>query len=101
MKLKKGDTVRVVYGKDRGREGKIERVYKKSLRVLIPGINMYKKHIKKTQEYPQGGVVELPRPIHISKVAFFCPKCKSAVRLGYKIENNKKIRICKKCGSQV
>ena len=101
MKIRKGDKVRVIYGKDKGREGVVERVYRKSRKVLIPGINLYKKHVKKSQEFPQGGIVEIPRPLDVGKVMFLCPKCKSAARLGYKIENGKKVRICKKCESVV
>ncbi len=101
MKIKKGDKVKVIYGKDRGREGKVERVYKNSRRVLIPGINIYKKHVKKSDQFPQGGVVELPRPLDVSKVMFVCPKCKSPARLGYDFKGDRKVRICKKCGSEV
>ncbi len=98
MKIKKGDKVKVIYGKDRGRTGTVERVYKKRMMVLIPGINIYKKHVKKSEEFPQGGVVEVPRPINVSKVMLICPLCKKPTRVGYQIKDGKKYRVCKSCG---
>ncbi|OGK56036.1 50S ribosomal protein L24 [Candidatus Roizmanbacteria bacterium RIFCSPLOWO2_02_FULL_38_10] len=101
MKLKKGDKIIVTTGKDKGREGKIERVYPKSNKVIVPGINIYKRHIKKNDKMPKGGIVELPRPISTSKVMFACPKCKKPVKLGYKIAGTKKLRICRRCKTEV
>jgi large subunit ribosomal protein L24 len=101
MKLKKGDKVKVITGKDKGRDGTIERVYTKSERVLILGMNMYKKHVKKNDQMPQGGVVDLPRPLDVSKVMFMCEKCGKPTRLGYQINEGKKIRVCRKCQTQV
>jgi large subunit ribosomal protein L24 len=100
MKIKKGDTVIVIAGKDKGRQGKVERVYRKENKVLIPEINLYKRHIKKNEKMPQGGVVSLPRPIPTAKVMLICPLCKKPTRVGYRIEKNKKFRICKKCDSK-
>ena len=99
MKIRKGDKVKVIYGKDKGREGVVEKVYKKSMKVLVPGINLYKKHVKKSEQFPQGGVVEVPRPLHVSKVMLICPKCNKPTRVGYKLVDGKKFRICKKCKS--
>lgn len=101
MKIKKGDTVKVITGKDKGREGKVERVYKKSGKVLLPAINIYKKHIKKSEQTPQGGVVELPRALAVSKVMLVCPVCKKTTRVNYLVEKNKKYRVCKKCKSRI
>ncbi len=101
MKIRKGDKVKIIYGKDRGREGKVERVYRKSQRVLIPGINIYKKHIKKNEKMPQGGRVDIPRPIAVSKVMLICPRCNKPTRVGYLIEKGKKFRFCKKCRSKI
>ncbi len=101
MKLKNGDKIRVLYGKDKGREGVISRIYSNQEKILIDGINIYKKHIKKTETTPQGGVVELPRPLAVSKVAIICGKCKKLTRIGYKSENGRKFRICKKCGNKL
>ena len=101
MKIKKGDKIKVVAGKDKGREGKVERVYVKAGRVLIEGINKYKRHVKKNEKMPQGGIVDVPRPISVAKVMLICPKCGKLVRTGYSIEKNKKVRVCKKCGSSI
>lgn len=101
MKIKKGDKVRIISGKDKGRDGKVERIYKKQNKILIQGIGTYKKHIKKNEQMPKGGVVELPRPINASNVMFICPKCNKVTKLGFKLEKNKKNRVCKKCKSKV
>ncbi len=101
MKIKKADKVKIIAGKDKGREGKVERVYQKQNKLLIEGINLYKKHIKKSDKVPQGGVVEVPRPLEASKVILICPKCGKTTRLGYEVKKGKKIRICKKCKSQI
>lgn len=101
MKIKKGDKIKVIAGKDRGREGTIQTVYKNQSKVLINGINIYKKHIKKNEKMPQGGVVELPRALDISKVMLVCPSCGKITRVGYKMSENKKIRICRKCKSKI
>lgn len=101
LKLKKGDEVIIISGKDRGKKGKIEKVIVKDQRVLLPGLNIYKKHVKKRDEQHPGGVVELPRPLPLSKVAFICPKCGKPTRLGFEIKGKEKRRICKKCESLV
>ena len=101
MRIKKGDKVKVIAGRDEGREGVIERINEKSNKVVIPQVNIYKKHIKKNEQMPQGGVVEIPRPLDVSKVMLICPKCGKATRTGYEIKGDKKSRICKKCKSQI
>jgi len=101
MKIKKGDKVKIVAGKNKGKEGIIEKVYNRQNTVLILGVNVYKKHIRKNEKMPQGGVVEVPRPLNIAKIMFICPKCKGVGRVGYVVEKNKKVRICKKCKSVV
>lgn len=101
MKLKKGDKVTVTAGKSKGAEGTIEKVYVKQNKVLVAGVNIYKKHIKKNEQMPQGGVVELPRPLDAAKVGYKCSKCKKITRIGYKLDGDKKIRICRKCGEQL
>lgn len=99
MKIKKGDKVKIVAGKDHGREGVVEKVYVKQNTVLVPGLNLYKKHIRKNEKMPQGGVVEIPRALGAGKVMLVCPKCKKVTRVGYAVENGKKTRICRKCKS--
>jgi len=101
MKIRKKDKVKIICGKDKGRDGVIEKVYPKSNKVLILGRNIYKKHIKKNEKMPQGGTVELPRPLDASKVMLICPKCTKATRVSYVIEKGKKFRVCKKCQSKI
>ncbi len=97
MKLKKGDKIKVMIGKDKGRDGVIERVYTASNKLFVPGLNLYKKHVKKNEKMPQGGVVDVPRLIDASKVMLVCPKCGKPSRIGYETKAGKKSRVCKTC----
>lgn len=101
MKIKKNDKVKIVYGKDNGKTGKVEKIYKKQNKALIAGLNLYKKHIKKNEKMPKGGVVEVPRPIDLSKLMVVCPKCGKTTRVGFEIKAGKKNRICRKCKSVI
>lgn len=101
MKLKKNDKVKITAGKDKGRDGVVEKVYKNANKVIITGMNLYKRHVKKNEKMPQGGIVDLPRAIDVSKLALVCPKCGKITRIGLKIEKNKKYRVCKKCDSKI
>ena len=101
MKIKKGDKIKVIAGKDNGRESVVERVYANSEKLMITGVNIYKKHIKKNEKMPQGGTVEVPRPMDASKVMLICPKCKKTTRIGFELVKGKKYRVCKKCKSRI
>ena len=114
MKIKKGDTVKVLIGKDKGKTGKIERVLPKDDRVLIAGVNEFKRHVKSQAQNPaslasrsgrQGGqkseIVTITKPLPASNVALICPKCKKVTRIGFKIEKGKKVRICRKCKKEI
>ena len=101
MKIKKGDTVLIILGKDRGRKGKVLKAFPKELKILVEGINLKKKHVRPKREGEKGQIVQIPAPIQISNVKVICPKCGKAIRVGYKIVENKKYRICKKCGQKV
>src|SRR5687767_5452045 len=96
LKIRKGDEVKVLLGKDRGKVGKIVKVDRKEGKVLIEGINMFKRHIRKTQGI-EGGVIDIIKPLKISNISLVCPKCKKQTRVGFKFQDNKKVRICKKC----
>ncbi len=96
MKIKKGDKVKVLLGKDRGKEGTVEFVVGKDNKVFVSGANLYKRHVKKMQNM-EGGIIDLPKPLDVSNVGLICPNCKKITRIGYKIEAGNKIRICKKC----
>jgi large subunit ribosomal protein L24 len=97
MKFKKGDSVIVTIGKDKTRKGKIEKIFPKTNKVLIPGINMYKRHMKKRDAQHPGGIVDVSKPLAVSKVALICPKCSQMTRIGYLISSADKVRICRKC----
>jgi large subunit ribosomal protein L24 len=102
IKFKKGDTVKITMGKDKGREGNIEKVFPKTDKVLVPGVNIYKKHVKANLTADgKGGIYELPRPLSVAKIAIICPNCKKQTRVGFKIEKDVKIRVCRKCGKNI
>ncbi|MBU0572548.1 50S ribosomal protein L24 [Patescibacteria group bacterium] len=100
LKLKAGDTVKITAGKDKGREGKIEKIFPKQSKALIPGVNIYKKHVK-GQQGQKGGIYDIPRPLDFAKIALICPKCKKATRVGFKIVEKSKSRVCKKCNKEI
>lgn len=100
MKIQINDNVKILLGKDRGKTGKVLRVWTKENKVLVEGINMYKRHIKKTAQH-EGGVLDIPKPLDISNVALVCPECKKTTRVGMKIEADTKSRFCKKCKKEV
>lgn len=100
LKFKIGDSVRITSGKDKGREGKIEKVFVKESLVLIPDVNIYKKHVKGSQGQ-KGGIYDIPRPLPFSKIALICPKCKKITRVGLKKLDNEKVRMCKKCKKEI
>jgi large subunit ribosomal protein L24 len=100
MKLRIGDTVKITAGKDKGREGKVEMILPKKDSVVVPEVNMYKKHVK-GQQGQKGGMYDLPRPLNVAKVALICPHCKKQTRVNFKIEKGTKIRFCAKCKKQI
>jgi len=101
MKIKKGDKIKITIGKNKGKTGVVEKIYKNSNKVLVTGMNLYKRHVKKNEKMPQGGIVEIPRAMDVSKLNLVCPKCAKITRVGFKIEKDKKVRICKKCDSKI
>ncbi len=106
MKIKKNDKVLIISGKDRGKTGKVLRVFPKEGRILVEGVNIVKKHQKPKREGEKGQVIQLPKPIDASNVKIICPNCGKASRIGYKIilkdkKQKMKTRICKKCGQEL
>ena len=100
LKFKAGDKVRVLRGKDRGREGTIERLFPSQEKALVPGINQYKRHVKKqAAKDGKGGIYEIPRPIDLSKLAIIDPKSGKPTRVGFRVEGGKKLRFAKKSGA--
>jgi large subunit ribosomal protein L24 len=100
LKLKVNDTVKITAGKDAGREGKIEKIMPKEMKVIVPGVNLYKKHVKGMGEQ-KGGIYDIPRPLSFGKLALICPKCKKITRVGFKLVGKEKVRVCRKCGKEI
>ncbi|AMM91321.1 50S ribosomal protein L24 [Peribacillus simplex] len=101
MHVKKGDKVVVISGKDKGKQGTILEAYPKQNRVLVEGINIVKKHSKPSQINPQGGIISREAAIHVSNVMPLDPKSGKPTRVGYKIENGKKVRVAKISGESL
>lgn len=99
-KIKKGDNVKVLIGKDSGRTGSVEKVLGKTNQVVVGGINISKRSVKKMGD-TQGGIIDLVKPVNISNVILICPNCKKPTRVGFLVEKGSKIRICKKCKKEI
>ncbi|MGM0444835.1 MAG: 50S ribosomal protein L24 [Bacillota bacterium] len=98
MRIKKDDTVEVIYGKDKGKRGKVLNVDRDEDRVIVEGINIVSRHMRPTQDMPQGGIIENEAPIHISNVMLVCPRCDERSRVGVDVlDSGKKVRVCKSC----
>jgi large subunit ribosomal protein L24 len=108
IKFKVGDTVKITAGKDKGREGKIEKIFPENEKAMIPDVNLYKKHVKGFGDV-KGGIYPIPRPMGFGKIALICPKCKKITRVGFSTIGGsgsagkfaEKVRICKKCGKEI
>jgi large subunit ribosomal protein L24 len=101
VKIKKGDNVLIIAGKDKGKTGKILRALPKDGGVLIEGVNLKKKAVKAKRQGEKGQLVSIPAVLDVSNIKLICPKCGKAVRVGYKVEGDKKDRICKKCKQKI
>lgn len=100
MKIHKGDKVQVLLGKDRGKDGTVEFVRASDNRVFVGGVNLYKRHVKKMGDV-EGGIIDIPKSLHVSNVSLICPNCKKLTRIAYKLEKEGKVRICKKCKKEI
>ena len=101
MKLRKGDTVIVTTGKDKGRKGKVEKVFPKDGTVVVAGVNVFKRHLKKRDEKRPSSIIDITKPMDVSKVALICPKCNHPTRVGYLVTKGEKERICRKCEQKI
>jgi len=101
VKIKKGDNVLIISGKDKGRTAKVLKAFPKEFKVLVDGINLKKKHVRPRREGEKGQVVNVPTPLDISNVKMVCSKCGKSARVAYQINEDKKTRICKKCGQEI
>ena len=100
MKVKKGDTVVILSGKDKGRRGKVMGTVPKESKVVVEGLNMVTCHVKARRQDEQGGIVKREAALASCKVQVVCPKCDKPTRVGYQIAEGKKNRVCKHCGAQ-
>lgn len=101
MKLKKGDSITVIRGKDSGKKGTVEKVFTKEAKVLVEGVNQYKRHVKARQQGQKSEIITLTKPLPIANVQLVCPKCKKLTRVGYKMLKDEKVRICRKCNAEI
>lgn len=101
MRIKKGDNVIVLSGKDKGKDGKVLRLFPATDRVVVEGVNIKKRRTKPRKQNEKGQTIEAPAPMHLSNVALRCAKCKKGVRTKTKIDGDKKSRICASCGSNL
>ena len=99
MKIKKGDTVVVLSGKDKGKQGKVQSVIPADRKVVVEGVNVVTCHTKPRRQGETGGIVKREAAIYASKVQVVCPKCSKGTRVAFKIENGEKSRVCKHCGA--
>ena len=101
MRIKKGDTVQILSGNDKGKTGEVLEVIPKADKIVVKGANIRKKHVKPRKQGEEGGIIPVECAIHSAKVNVVCPKCGKATRIGYEVEKDEKVRICKKCGAKI
>ena len=101
MKIKKGDTVLIISGKDKNKKGKVLKAFPKERKVVVENVNLIKKHQKSRRRDEKGEIVQIPFKIDVSNIAVICPTCKKITRVGYKIVKGKKYRSCKKCNKKL
>ena len=101
MNVKKGDTVIVLSGKDKGKQGKVLEVMPSEGKVVVEKVNLVSRHTKPRKQGETGGIVQREAAMYASKVQVVCPKCNKGTRIAHKIENGKKTRVCKHCGAEL
>jgi large subunit ribosomal protein L24 len=101
MKLKKNDNIMVISGRDKGKTGLIERVFRDDNRIVVKGVAIAKKHVKPSKKNPQGGIIEINQKINASNVMILCPSCGKPSKIAAKISEKGKNRVCKKCGASL
>lgn len=101
MRIKKGDNVQVLSGNDKGKTGEVLEVNPKADKIIVKGVNVRKKHVKARRQGEEGGIIAVECAIPSSKVNVVCPKCGKATKVGYSMEKDQKVRVCKKCGTTI
>ena len=101
MRIKKGDTVQVLSGNDKGKTGEVLEVMPKTGKIIVKGVNIRKKHVKPRKQGDDGGIIPVECSIFSAKVNVVCPKCNKPTKIGYEMDKDKKVRVCKKCGAKL
>ena len=101
MRIRKGDNVQVLSGNDKGKTGEVLEVIQKEDKVVVKGVNVRKKHVKARKQGDESGIIPVECAIPASKVNVVCPKCGKVTKVGYRVDKDKKVRICKKCGAEL
>ena len=101
MSSRTGDKVKVIAGKDKGKESKVLAVFPYKQRIVIERVNLIKKATRPTTKNPNGGILEIEGTVHVSNVMIVCPKCSQPTRIGRKREDGARVRVCKKCGNDI
>ena len=101
MRIKKGDTVQILSGNDKGKTGEVLEIIPKADKIVVKGVNVRKKHVKPRKAGEEGGILSVECAIPSSKVNVVCPKCGKVTKVGYTVEKDQKVRVCKKCGAKL
>jgi len=102
VRIRKGDEVEVLAGKDRGKRGTVQEVNPDAQRITVAGVNIAKRHTKPNpQRNVKGGIIEQPSPLDVSKVMIVCPHCGKPTRIGHRTDDGEKARVCKRCGEEI
>ena len=101
MRIRKGDNVSVLSGNDKGKTGEVLEVMPKADKIVVKGVNVRKKHVKPRKAGEEGGIISVECAIPSSKVNVVCPKCGKVTKVGYTVEKDQKVRVCKKCGAKL
>lgn len=101
MKIRKGDQIKIISGNDKGKQGKVTAVFPVEGKIIAEGINLKKKHVRPKQQGKKGELVRVAMPFSVSRAMLLCGKCGKPARMGYKIDGDKKYRMCKKCGAEI
>ncbi len=101
MRIRKGDNVQVLSGNDKGKTGEVLEVIPKEDKIVVKGVNVRKKHVKARKQGDESGIIPVECAIPASKVNVVCPKCGKVTKVGYREDNDKKVRVCKKCGAEL
>ena len=101
MRIKKGDTVQVLSGNDKGKTGEVLEVMPKTGKIIVKGVNIRKKHVKPRKQGDEGGIIPVECSIFSAKVNVVCPKCNKPTKIGYEMDKDKNVRVCKNCGAKL